>query len=108
MSTYWGYRCVDCNENSPAWFNHGESILREIAEFWDHIREIRRSRSLYVSTQDPAHDTEPIEFFDAHSGHRVVLRNEYGDTVPLITPEREAELRYYAEREKISNINEDL
>ena len=27
MSTYWGYYCKNCKQESDHWFNHGEKLL---------------------------------------------------------------------------------
>jgi hypothetical protein len=32
MSTYWGYRCLDCDKETDTWINHGETALNEYFE----------------------------------------------------------------------------
>jgi hypothetical protein len=40
VSTHWGYHCEKCDEDSPHWFNHGESILREFAQHWPILKPV--------------------------------------------------------------------
>ena len=95
MSTSWGYHCDTCDSDSPTWFNHGESTLIEAAAKWPGIKA---ALSLNLDNFDLAilpylyeerSESEPslFEFLAAHEGHRLCLKNEYGDSKPL-EPER--------------------
>lgn len=91
MSVYWRYGCIDCDQDCDTTMNHGDGRLRVLAETaWPGIRQ------LYVAMEQ----TEIagwmeigvmgypgiIDFLRAHDGHRIELRNEYGDRVSLNIP----------------------
>lgn len=85
MSTYWGYRCNDCDINSDTWFNHGEQKLTEIAEAW-RITEALAWQHVRVGTEFGfgGYWFEIEGFLESHGAHDIILRNEYGDTLPLV------------------------
>lgn len=79
MSTYWGYRCTDCNHDSDKWLNHGDDVLAEFYHAWRLLSPVRDklpSVGLFIDGGWPS--GEMSEFMQAHGAHHVVLHNEYG------------------------------
>lgn len=89
MSTYWGYRCTDCNVDTDTWINHGERELSAIIRHWPVIRAIAEDPNMiYLNvTWIAGYEGELFEFLYAHGEHSVCLQNEYGDSKPLIPPD---------------------
>jgi len=48
VSTYWGLRCIDCDECSPHWFTHGSHILKDVVGLWPHIKAVVNAPSGYL------------------------------------------------------------
>lgn len=77
MSTYWGYKCIDCDqESSDEWFNHGDEKLTACVELWEHIKIINNSMWLSVELLGGNYDV--FQFLEQHEGHDIKLHNEYG------------------------------
>ena len=86
MSTYWGYKCLDCDDESDVWFNRGESQLIELLKISDLIIDIfERCECEWVEIS-LCNQTGPIDWVRVHGNHRVLLINEYGDTKPINQP----------------------
>ncbi len=79
MSTYWGYYCKTCEENSDHWLNHGEKCMEEFFIARDIFKKlnftwVELQASSYWATSDMH------EFLDKHDGHEICLHSEYGET----------------------------
>ena len=84
MSTYWGYRCETCGENSDEWFNHGDADLAEMARQWPSVKSALATLEAANWRFDAALGCpDVLSFLRAHEGHTLVLRNEYDHTRPL-------------------------
>lgn len=92
MSTHWGYRCLDCDVESPHWFNHGDEALRDFLALWPHVKAVLDSRLDYFLFKfEPldawmgkgAGEDDLFTWVRQHEGHRIVLRNEYGQEQPI-------------------------
>lgn len=88
MSTYWGYRCVDCNHDSDEWLNHGDDVLAEFYHAWRLLSPVRdKLPNVNLTVRDGDWPSgEMSEFMQAHGTHHVVLHNEYGATKEMPTP----------------------
>lgn len=77
MSTYWGYYCKTCEENSEHWFNHGE---KQLEEFFIARGIINKYDFAFVKIYTLGNwATGDIhEFLDRHEGHDICLHSEYG------------------------------
>ena len=83
MSTYWGYCCIDCGQETDFYFNHGEEKL---IEFLDAKKIMKATKWTWVSLSllgADAYVDEIHEFLDTHDGHRIALKNEYGEIKPI-------------------------
>jgi hypothetical protein len=90
MSTHWGYRCETCDEDSPTWLNHGDNALRDIAANWSAIKAVSQIPCVKVEVIGDYDHPHVLDFIEAHEGHAIVLRNEYGDIQELpasLTPQ---------------------
>lgn len=83
MSTYWGYKCLDCDEESDTWFNRGESKLIELAKVSDLIMDIYEKCECEWLEISLLNQTSPIDWIRKHGRHNIILYNEYGDTKPI-------------------------
>ena len=87
MSTYWGYYCRTCSEESEHWHNRGEELL---SEFYEARNAVRALQPIWVtvSTISQWADLDMLIFLDDHEGHDIALHNEYGEIADL--PSRRA------------------
>ena len=83
MSTYWGYRCQDCSQDTEHWLNHGEMALSEffLAHQLMHAYEFGWVEISILGSA--SYLDEMRSFLDTHEGHDIVLANEYGETKPV-------------------------
>lgn len=91
MSTYWGYYCLDCQDESDHWLNHGEAALREYFEITQMIEESGKE-FIWLEIGIMGGDGfrgEMSEFLAKHWGHSIALRNEYGHTKPIKEKDRQ-------------------
>ena len=82
MSTYWGYYCQACKEESEHWLNRGQEFLREYHALQLLMKQSEQTfdnLTVGIDGYDWAKG-EMGEFFDKHSDHDIVLKNEYGNT----------------------------
>lgn len=88
MSTHYGYRCLTCNDFSPAWFNHGDTLLEKLHDNrWTYFSILRALELLGVDTYETEksfydyfeyYDTpSPLRFLRVHEGHFIQLTSEY-------------------------------
>lgn len=86
MSTYWGYYCPQCDQESEHWYNHGQEQLRRVLAMWPHVKAAQAiDPDVEVSLPGTG---SPWGFLAQHDGHPLVLSNEYGqrwalDAIPL-------------------------
>lgn len=83
MSTYWGYRCEDCNADSETWLNHGEEKLGEYVKAY---RLFEKQNFQWIDIHIPGESwaTGEMEaFLDNHKEHHLVLLSEYRQTKAL-------------------------
>ena len=84
MSTYWGYYCKTCSENSAHWFNHGEKLLAEFFEAKNLIEKCNFAFvEIYIQCDWASGDMH--KFLDKHSGHDICLHSEYGNIKGFVT-----------------------
>lgn len=87
MSTYWGYKCIDCNEESDHWLSHGEDTLREVYNLYI-ILDLKKYENRLVRVTLQFHlsryfTAEIMAFLSEHSSHNMVLHSEYGKELTL-------------------------
>lgn len=87
MSTYWGYCCLECNEETDRWFNHGQEKLREYFEFRQLIAQSGKTfRWIEIEYEVMGGGWaagEMDDFLSTHEDHRIALKSEYGDIESL-------------------------
>lgn len=88
MSTYWGYKCKDCDVSSEYWLNHGDDYLNVLAVTWQELEKAMKPLEKWRGWRiDISHfnteDEDPVDFLQQHEGHNIVLENEYGNIKEL-------------------------
>jgi hypothetical protein len=80
MSTDWGYTCLDCNEDTDTWFNHGEAKLTEYFEAYTLlVDKLKQWQWVELTLLGGGYAIDEINsFLDKHKGHHIALKNEYG------------------------------
>lgn len=82
MSTHWGYHCLTCQISSPHWLNHGEHTLLRMLEHRTIIAQavpIFESCDIELSQLGVYDSPSPVRFLADHTGHMIILENEYGE-----------------------------
>lgn len=79
MSTYWGYRCETCNDDSESWLNHGEDTLVGLAQHYNAYKPILYLPRVLISVYP--YDSAPVGFLQDHDGHVIVVLSEYGQVL---------------------------
>lgn len=107
MSTYWGYKCKDCNVSSEHWFNHGDDYLNALVAVREDLEQVMKRLEKWIGWRiDISHmnvdEENPLEFLQQHKGHNIVLENEYGDLKELT----EVIMKHYSEYETIDEFRE--
>ena len=89
MATNWGLYCKTCNEPSYNWFRRDWEKVQELAALWPELKEAWR----LVKSVEPklkylvidyafeivgSEGDNPLSFMEAHEGHELMLKDEYG------------------------------
>ena len=79
MSTYWGYRCTKCEEQSELEYNRGQGILEELYKITKVLYENNIALSYCQIVVFGASVWELTRFILDHVEHNMVLISEYED-----------------------------
>jgi len=84
MSTYWGYRCNTCDEETDTFINHGEDTLEELVQIISLLSDNGHIRSPLITVDIPGYGySDYSTFIDKHINHDLCLMNEYGEIKPI-------------------------
>ncbi len=84
MSTYWTYKCNDCNLKCETSGNRQDKALLNILKLSKEFKTIRETDSeslveISVLCFDDSYML--IDFIIEHYGHNIVVQSEYGDYI---------------------------
>ncbi|MCP3685394.1 MAG: hypothetical protein GY861_22310 [bacterium] len=83
MSTYYGYYCKTCDDQSPHWFPYGGEVLRQLY-FANRLLIKNNFHSVEVHALGINNCVWEIEdFLNKHIDHDVVITSEYGDILDV-------------------------
>lgn len=93
MSTYWGYRCLDCDVDSDRTFSNAQGELSILALNFAAIKPLIELSIVEVKA---LYGSDILIFLHEHEGHDIALTKGWGDPLPLIeeqpkpTPDEES------------------
>jgi hypothetical protein len=84
VSTYYGYYCASCREESDHWFNHGQNLLQTILALWPAVDALEKRAAalpegwkfLNVQFAD-RFESDVRQFLAEHYGHDLKIKSEY-------------------------------
>ena len=90
MSTHHNLHCIACSaEPAPGdgvpWINHARDEFARILKARSAILASARMLPDFAEISFEIHgqSVRPVPFLEAHEGHAMAVRNEYGDVEPI-------------------------
>jgi len=86
MGTRWGYRCLDCNEDSDTTFSNAE---RELSTLALNFSTVKMLLGLSIVEVKAIYGSQILVFLEEHDEHNIVLLKGWDETFPFIQPSDE-------------------
>lgn len=77
MSTYWGLKCRDCNEQTDMFINHGDDYIISAIKVYPYYLACKEV--VFYSSLPSWPFADVASFLEDHYQHKFVLLNEYGE-----------------------------